>query len=94
MKRWDAIVPLVVVALIAGAVYYFRTAEESAAPPVLAGAPSSTGERVAACTELAGEVGARLEACIDQLQTSTLSEEVVKLIGRFEGMPQRSLFSA
>lgn len=80
MKRWDAIVPLVVVALIAGAVYYFRTAEESAAPPVLAGAPSSTGERVAACTELAGEVGARLEACIDQLQTSTLSEEVVKLI--------------
>ena len=67
MKRWDAIVPLVVVALIAGAVYYFRTAEESVAPPVLAGAPSSTGERVAACTELAGEVGARLEACIEQV---------------------------
>ncbi|MFT4622327.1 MAG: hypothetical protein ACI8PZ_000983 [Myxococcota bacterium] len=80
MKRWDAIVPLVVVAAIASAVFYFRSQEQVVAPPALLGAPAATGERTPACTELAGEPDARLDACLAQLHESALSDAALAMI--------------
>jgi hypothetical protein len=80
MKRWDAVIPVVVVALIAAAVIYFRTQDKPVQPPPLAGAPSTAGERSAACTEIAGEPEERLTACIGQLRESRLSDAAIAMI--------------